>query len=313
MGELMKDELNKALENLTSTYLSVNYNLTWLKAMLLKGKRIKEHGTLVTGSSHALYGVHEAYLSNSVNCSMHSQDIYYNFLCAKEVLENGIKGAYDRAFIVMGYYIAFQDLSKSTIMREKVIAPVYYPIFRDAHNWEMPNAVSPWSKIGELPEEAKRICEILAEQTLLQKESYFSDLKPRKPFFDFEGRSWHTLSLEEKDEWGEKRAECHNKLAVYKDSFVENCEIMKDLVGLLKLHGITPVVVIPPFTSAYNKYVESRYKEAIVEMLEKIDQEVHFVDFNDSDFFEDRDFVDTDHLNKVGANKLSSMLYQIFI
>ncbi len=103
----MNNELNKALENLASAYLSVNYNLAWLKAMLFKGKQIKKQGSLITGSSHALYGVKEPYIPNCVNCSMHSQDIYYDFLCAKEILENGIRGAYDRCFIVMGYYIPF--------------------------------------------------------------------------------------------------------------------------------------------------------------------------------------------------------------
>lgn len=308
----MSDELSKALENLASAYLSVNYNLVWLKAMLHKGKNIRERGNLITGSSHALYGIHSGYLPNSVNCSMHSQDIYYDFLCAKEVLENSVQGAYGRCFIVLGYYIAFQDLSKSTIMREKVITPVYYPIFGDAHNWESPEVISPWTKIGELPEEAKRICEILAEQTLLQKGNYFSDFKPRKPFFDFEGRVWYTLSSEERDEWGAKRAESHNKLIVYKDSFVENCEIMKDYMHLLQLHNVMPVITIPPFSQAYNRHIDSECKEAILGILEKIPGEVHFVDFNESDYFDDKDFVDTDHLSLEGAIKFSYLMNEMF-
>ena len=35
----------------------------------------------------------------------------------------------------MGYYIAYQDLSRSTVSRETVISNIYYPIFRDARHW----------------------------------------------------------------------------------------------------------------------------------------------------------------------------------
>ncbi len=309
----MDKEMNNAIAELSMKYLQVNYDKIWLGAMLEKAKTIKGNGNLVIGSSHALNGITESLLPNCVNCSMHSQDIYYDFKCAKSTLENSVYCGYKNCFIVMGYYIVFQDLSKSTIMRNMMITPVYYPIFKDAHNWTEPLAFDTWQYFQGVPEEVKPICEMLTKQLILQKGTYYSDLKTRKPYYDFKDKEWYQLSIEQKEQYGKERAGSHNKMVVHEASFVENCEIMKDLVGLLKLHGITPVVVIPPFTSAYNKYVESRYKEAIVEMLEKIDQEVHFVDFNDSDLFEDRDFVDTDHLNKVGANKLSSMLYQIFI
>lgn len=307
----MSQELYKALDVLASTYLTANYDMVWLKAMLSKGKHIDTKGTLITGSSHALYGINETFFYNCVNCSMHSQDLYYDFLCAKEVVEKE-NNRIEKCFIVLGYYIAFQDLSRSTFMREKMITPIYYPIFHDAHNWENPQNKNLWQKIGEVPEEAKAICEKLAEATILSRSTYYSDLKARKPFFDFQNRPWDTLAEEEKEKWGKTRAESHNKLIAHEASFLENTEILRDYVHFLHLHNILPVVVIPPFTKYYNLYADVGLKQAIMEMLEKIPEELHFVDFNDSEWFDDMDFMDTDHLNAIGADKMCYILTQIF-
>ena len=197
-------------------------------------------------------------------------------------------------------------------MREKIITPIYYPLFKDAHNWSEPVVRDPWGKIGELPKEAKDICETLAMQTLLLKGTYYSDIKRRNSFFDFGNRSWQELSAEEKNSWGILRAESHNKLAAHEASWVENCEILKDYTHLLGLHHVLPVVTVTPFTQAYNNHINPIFKEAIIKMLEKATGEVHFIDFNESDYFDDMDFMDTDHLNLDGAMKFSYLLNEMF-
>lgn len=108
------------LVKLSLKYLKKNYGYMWLKTMLLKARNvIKVPGaTLITGSSHALYGFNERMWRNAVNVSMHWQDIYYDYLCARKVIENS-KHQITKCFIVLGYYIAYQDLSLSSIMREK--------------------------------------------------------------------------------------------------------------------------------------------------------------------------------------------------
>ncbi len=309
----MSKEIEESLKIVAQEYLKTNYNMVFLKAMLLKGKHIAEKGTLITGSSHALNGIEPGCIANSVNCSMHSQDIYYDFLCAKDVLENGRANAFTKCFIVMGYYIAYHDLSRSTVTREKIIRPIYYPLFRDVHNWgEESVEFDPWKKFGEVPQEVKSVCELMAMQMVLDRGSYYSDLRTRIPFFNFRGRVWHELSAEEKEDYGTQRAGSHNKQIVYKASFLENCEIMKDYIHMLHMHGVLPVVVITPFTVQYNKNVDPRFKDAIREMLERIPEEVHYVDFNESNFFTDEDFVDTDHLNRQGAIKVSCLLDEMF-
>ena len=87
---------------------------------------------------------------------------------------------------------------------------------------------------------------------------------------------------------------------------------MKDYVHLLTLHHIMPIVAITPFTAAYNNLIHPEFKTAILEMLSKIPEDVHFIDFNESEYFDDKDFIDTDHLNAGGAGKFSYLLNELF-
>lgn len=308
MGKEIEDSLKTVQE-----YLQTNYDMVFLKAMLLKAKHIMEKGTLITGSSHALGAIEPSFLTNSVNCSMHSQDIYYDFLCAKDVLENGKTNAFIKCYIILGYYSAYDDLSRSITSRENIIRRLYYPIFYDTHNWiDESIEFDPWREFGRIPQEMQSVCELMAMRMILDRGRYYSDLRARKALFDFQGRAWHELSCEEREEFGKQRAEGHNKLLVHEATFFENCEIMKDYIHLLHLHGMLPVVVITPFTAVYNKYMDPRGKDAIREMLEGVSEEVHYVDFNESNLFTDEDFMDTDHLNQQGAIKVSCLLDEMF-
>ncbi len=302
---------NELIE-LSMKYLKKNYDYTWLKTMLLKARNvIKVPGsTLITGSSHALYGFDERIWSNAVNISMHSQDIYYDYLCAKRVIENS-NHKITKCFIVLGYYIAYQDLSRSNIMREKMITKVYYPIFGDAHNWKEPYCIDRWKEIGNYTEQIKSICENMATIALYDS-TYFSDIRKRGGLFDFGQRSWADLEKEERDHYGKERAEMHNKVMKHSESLRENTQIMREYIEYLTKENIRPIVVVTPFTKEYNRYVDLEMKNLLINMLSELPQEIDYVDFNNSDLFDDTDFIDTDHLNEKGAKKVSEILVDMF-
>ena len=124
---------------------------------------------------------------------------------ARRVLERAA-GRFARCFIVMGYYIAYQDLSRSKISRETMIANVYYPIFQDGHHWEPPHSGSQWDGLGELPEPAKAFCQQAAAQKLLEYGTYYSEIRPRGTLFDLKGRTWAQVSQAERTAMGAARA-----------------------------------------------------------------------------------------------------------
>jgi len=310
----MNSTANQILSQLATQFFAHNYDYLWLKTMLNQAANTKTSGsTLITGSSHALNGIKEGCWNNAFNCSMHSQDIYYDFQCARRVLETAEKGQFARCFIVMGYYIAYQDLSLSKVSRETVIANVYYPIFGDAHNWESPTHKDLWAETGDISDPIKAACEQAAEQKLLEYGTYYSELRPRGTLFDLKGRTWAQVSQSERLAMGQARAADHNKTFQHKASLEENKRLLKKFVRFLYAHDVQPIVVITPFSAEYNRFVLPEMRDGVLELIDAVPEDVHYVDFNHAgELFDATDFMDTDHLSEKGAEKVSSILAEMF-
>lgn len=306
------DRTSAILSQLALQFLIKNYDYLWLKAMLEKCRGAPSGSTLIVGSSHALNGIQERAWSYAVNCSMHSQDIYYDFMCARRAILSAGTHSFEKCFIVMGYYIAYQDLSLSKYSRENTISQVYYPIFRDAHHWASPVNHDPWESFGEIPDPVKMICENAAIQKILEGGTYYSDIRRRGTFFDLKGRTWAQVSPLERQALGKYRAEEHNRVFQHKESFVENKHIFQDFIHFLYSRNVLPVVVITPFTPEYNRFVLDEMKAGVLELVDCTTEDVHFVDFNGVDIFEPADFMDTDHLSADGAEKVSNILSKMF-
>lgn len=292
-------------------FVSQNYDRLWLKSMIQKAQTTDiPDSVLITGSSHALNGIYEPMWKNAVNCSMHSQDLYYDFVCARNVLEKNKN--FTKCFIILGYYITYQDLSLSKIWGKNLIERVYYPIFHDAHHLKDFTEVDPWDKFDALSETIKLHCEEKAE-SLMQNLGYYNEIMGRTPFYDLQGYTWAQLSDANQDCLAKNRAEDHNKIFQHKASFEENKEIFRDFVHYLYQHEVMPILVVPPFTQAYNRYVLPEMKAGLLEMLDAVPEDVHYIDFNDEPgIFDNADFVDTDHLNADGAKKMSMILADMF-
>lgn len=310
----MAQDFGQYLSQFATQFFFHNYDFLWLKTMLNQAANTKIPGsTLITGSSHALNGIRERCWKNAFNCSMHSQDIYYDFQCAKRVLGQAEQGTFARCFIVMGYYIAYQDLSRSKVSRETMIANVYYPIFRDAHNWDSPTCRDPWDGVGDIPGPVKELCEQAAVRKLLEYGTYYSEIRPRGTLFDLKGRTWAKVSPEERLAMGQYRAQDHNKIFQHKESLEENKQILRQFVQFLYDRDVQPVVVVTPFSPEYNRFVLPEMKEGVLELLDAVPQDVHYVDFNQAaELFAPEDFMDTDHLSEQGAQKVSRILVEMF-
>lgn len=311
-------DFQEMLNQATGQFLMRNYDYLWLHTMLGQAAGAQTDGsTLITGSSHALNAIQESRWKNAFNCSMHSQDLYYDFLCARRVLDAAPKGRFSRCFIVMGYYIAYQDLSLSKISRETMITNVYYPIFGDAHHWQAPTQRDLWDwAVFDLPPESnltpegiKAACEQAAAHKLLEYGSYYSPLRSRGSHFNLGGLIWAQVPPADRLAMGKQRAEEHNRIFQHKDSFEENKKILQEFVRYLYSCDVQPVMVITPFTPEYNQFVLPQMKAGVEELVESVPEEVYYVDFNQLEgLFDPTDFMDTDHLSAAGALKVSMML-----
>ena len=111
---------------------------------------------------------------------------------------------------------------------------------------------------------------------------------------------------------GKQRAEMHNHLIRHTHSFEENKIILKEYVRYLYANAVLPIVAIPPFTREYNQFVLPQMKEAVLELVDSVPEDVQYVDFNEAPLFEDADFMDTDHMSLQGAQKVSAILADMF-
>ena len=295
-------------------FLKQNYNYVWLKSMLCKATKVKgPNAVLITGSSYGVNGIIGQSWNQAVNCSVSSQDLYYDFLCAREAVSFGKKGRFSKCFIIGAYYTAYHDLSLGKQERELMISNVYYPIFGDGHNWNDVYQKNLWSELGTISKEDKFFCEQIAIEKMIERSDFFSFGKQRGgTVFNLNGRNWWDISAEERQIYGKIRAEGHNKLSQNKTAIVENKKILNEYVHFLHINGITPVFVVAPFTAEYNRYISEEMKESLFELIANVSENIHFIDFNQFLCFTPHDFVDTDHLSESGAEKFSRLLVNLF-
>ena len=295
--------------NCTFSFLKENQDYLWLKTRVHMGKETHcKNTTLITGSSHALNGVDVQCFENAINCSMHTQDIYYDYVAAKTIIDAGNANKFSRCYIVLGYYIAFQDVSRSENVGHSLIRKIYLPLYKDVHNWTGEIDYNLWESIPCVrDEEMRKKIEEESFGIMMRRKQYYSDLRARRSLFDFCGKEWKNISPEAKEEYGKLRAQTHNKLKKHKESFLENQAILLEYISFLDNMGIRPIILIPPFTDSYNKYVDREMKDSSIEMI-KASGVKDLLDINDFDFFSDADFLDTDHLNARGAYKMSCIL-----
>lgn len=291
-------------------YFYKNYYFLWITTMIQKAQSIQETGaTIITGSSYALNGIQESAWKNAVNLSMHSQDLYYDFLLARKAIE--YRNVFDKCLIVGGYYISHQDMSLEKSFGRTIVSQVYYPIFHDAHNWNEPSSTY---FVENLSEDEEIRCKRTAMDNISSWGSYYHDgAVERNSFMIPQGITWDKMTESDRNWLGVQRISDHSKIFHHQNSFLENKEILKDFVHFLSLHNITPIMVVPPFSNAYNKYILDEMKDFLIELVDSVPEAIHYVDFNDSkDIFTDCDFIDTDHLNEQGAKKFSQLLTELF-
>lgn len=297
-------------------YMDQNYDYIYLKAVFERGIAAKKNNaTLITGSSHSMCGIDINMMRNTMNCSMHSQDLYYDFKCAREILDKN-SAPFKRCFIVMGYYVAGQDLSKGVRAGNAIIEKVYYPLFRDVRNCLEFNKYDPRDGF-ELKEGYAEKIENMVLERMHREKNYFNFYKKRVPYLPhrlkgFRYCEWNLHTEEEKEILGSARADEHHRFINYKETFHENKEIFSDYVHYLTINDIEPIVVVMPFVKQYTRLLKNEQKEMFFELLNSAKEDVQLVDFNDATCFEDCDFMDTDHVNENGARKVSMILMNMF-
>ena len=124
-------------------------------------------------------------------------------------------------------------------------------------------------------------------------------------------KRWIDLSEEEKVEAANIRTRFHNKLSRRQYTVQENERLFCKLVDYTAKRNIRLLIVVPPVTSFYRDRLNAEIQNKFYEILDKIESEIHLLDLTNADVFEDKDFIDTDHLNDIGAQKMTTLVLEV--
>ena len=307
------------IQRICLDYLTKNYDLCYLSAMHHKNRDLGTD-TIIVGSSHAMNGIIENELTSAgevIQYCISSQDLYYDFEHIKQSVQE-MKKPIKRCLINLGYYMLYQDLSLSTILRV-IISSIYLNLFGETkyHNWPEAEKKDPFSKMSfdeeMYPRELMyKLCEFWAEKAILEQSSYYGDLLVRENvnMLGVKKVQWSSLSDADRRAYAENRVlNGHNKHIEYKKTREENGTILWDMVKFLSDNDIKTYFFITPYTDEYMSLIDPRYKEDIVKTLSDLPYPVEFFDMNDlSHEFDISDFLDSDHLNLQGAHKATALL-----
>lgn len=287
-----------------------NHDYYYLKDALSDSIR-PNISTLISGSSYGAFGIDASLLNNAVNLSSISQDLYYSLKLIYSACETNpnIKNI----VLCMGYYYFFSDLSKAQNPKEiQRISKVYNPLFNDIHNCVL------------LPPKQNILYEskIFDIQTVLNAytqseyiKGFFHQNRPRKNYalkeWDNKNKDWCELSTIEKKEAGRRRATQHNRIIKRESSLQENVYLFNNFLDFCKNKKINLLIVITPSTPYYLNCLLPEYKSTFYDILDQVDGIIHLLDLSDDSSFTDEDFIDTDHLNDKGAQKLTSIILNV--
>ena len=310
----------KDIAHLAAMFLKENYNPLWLDTMLRKAENMNgPDATLIVGSSRTINGIWEKAWHNAVNCSMHAQDIYYISKSAHRVVTR--PGVFRRCFIDLSYYSPYFDISLSKNKRPDWIGQIFAPVFGDTHHWDMPghaDACLNTDAIWEYSEAMQKKIQEKASDMILNLGSYYNKYNPFSAFYYVNGKIvsakfLNELNPEVRASVIAQRVKAHNRQLAYQKSVDENQQILNELIHFLHKNHVLPIIIIPPVIQEYYDGIRPEMKQALLQMVDAVPEDVDYVDFNDTTgIFTTEDFADPNHLNPKGAEKMSTILAEMF-
>ena len=279
-----------------------NYDYYWLKNSL---RNAYDKRTVITGSSYGLFGMDFSQLTDEINLSLPSQDMFYTTKGIYEVAKNNAN--IKNIILCCGYYYFFSDLSrtknKGGLSR---ISKVYEPLSWGRHN----GFIIPAQENTLYDSEIFDVDKIADLYSMGEWEKgYFTPERPREITVT---KKWTDLSEEEKIISCERRAAVHNREINRTGSLKENIRIFHELVSFCKDNNINLYMVVTPVTNYYYNNLNKRFKEIFYSVLNDEEYDINVLDFisDANDMFSDEDFIDTDHLSEIGARKFTNIILQ---
>lgn len=248
------------------------------KKILSYNNIIDKIETIILGSSHAQLGYRAT--KNEFNLGLSFQDLYYSYKLYEKFNNPSLKN-------IVLFYSVFSPGNQTIKTRFADVSSIYKVVCGIDYQDE---------------KEVKK-------QKLKRSESYLKNqYKKFIKNFVFESNyrgNENTYITCFKPPYASERAEKHYKNNQRNNNQTKYVGMINNLV---KQSGANLLVVIPPVTKAYKNFLPES-KELFKELFCLAENsDINILNLYSEDLFEDCEFVDWDHLNIEGANKLTKII-----
>ncbi|MEG1931318.1 MAG: hypothetical protein RR131_09290, partial [Anaerovorax sp.] len=253
-----------------------------------------------TGSSHGVHGLDYTGLGyTTFNFALDSQSMVYDYNLVHyyrdHFQENGV------VLIVLSYFSFWGDEFADDMFEAKNRR--YFAILDQDHmrfKSEKEKYLSKYFSVAEIADNHIRTVFKTVEK---------EDSQVKNPQ---EGAEY---SIEEV---GELRAKYHltfmEEKGVLKPMVAENVMAVEHLITLCQDHKLQPVLITTPYLSYYNKWFDQDMKASFYKKINGFVEkyQVPYWDYSADDRFANSEkyFLDTDHLNEVGAKTFTSIVVE---
>lgn len=250
---------------------------------------------LIFGSSHAFFGIDPSYFSNRCfNASHVSQSLDYDLEILKKY-ENRL-GQLKTIILPISYFSLFEKLKTQNDSWRIKNYNIYYGM---NYSYSLADNM-----------------EIFSSKSLTNGKRIFSFYINGNSNITCSEFGWCTLyrSEESKDlnETGKIAAKRHT----FEDSnnLNDNISILRSIIELCNRHNVNVILYTPPAFESYRSYLNNEQLNITLDISNEMSNTFDnctYINLLENKQFVEQDFYDGDHLNEIGAKKLSLLLNKL--
>lgn len=246
------------------------------------------------GSSHAYFGICPQYFSHSAFNAAHvSQSIKYDHFIFKKFIDG--MDSLKVVILPISYFSITSNGPEGGIEDWRV---KYYSIYYDCKFHK---------------NEPKYNLEIIPKIRIgTAMRSVFG--KVNNINVDSLGWGYSEQNLKEESEWeleGNTAAKRHTCKTIDSTIVYENAQRMEEMIQICQSKKVSVIILTTPTYKTYRDNLKTEQLEIMLKyshLLENKYDNVHYINLLDSDCFIQEDFQNSDHLNAIGAKKLTTLL-----
>lgn len=261
---------------------------------------------VVTGLSYIRQGIDlNSINGHFLNFAIGGQDLFYSYQMFRHAYEHAREPHRIRyAIIGVAPYIFQYDMSVAPY--NAAVAERYYSFVRRMNHFS-----GAWLYKGAYHYTKDRLDQIMKEEFedlyTTTEEAYYLDYEKR-----LRSAVYDSTLLDENAIRAEKESIEQEYHKDYPETVTFNIRILKEYLHYLKQRHVTAILVMPPMTKLYQKYMSRDMYQDTLKILEKLQETCSFTFVNlltDLEL-EDSYFRNSSHLNGAGAGKVTEFLNQ---